>query len=175
MRFIFAATFDAEVISEKLEAIERKPSRDTFPPCSPPGPRRALSAPSVSACFGLPCAMKVMGYFVNVVHKYTNESEQHSDPPSPLERSPSVSPGAASEDSGGAGAAQDVQELVVALKTLQAIVWSDGDTGNCRGIVLRFVMVILAALGAIELTNCPSALGFYVIGVHPWPLWSEMI
>lgn len=138
VRFIFAATFDAEKMSLGGEF-----GNATDSPVKPSSPiRRVPSSSSMPTCFGMPCAMKVMGYFVNVVQKYALESE-HADPsPASLEREPSTMSSTSSDDGNPSQGAQqtpqrDVQELVVALKTLQAIIWSDGDTGNCRGIVLR--------------------------------------
>jgi hypothetical protein len=138
VRFIFAATFDAERMSLGGEDC---------PPQPPPSPVRRMvsSSSAVPTCFGMPCAMKVMGYFVNVVQKYALESEHAATAPAPLslERDASNFSSTSSDDgnpssSGTQSAQRDVQELVVALKTLQAIIWSDGDTGNCRGIVLRY-------------------------------------
>ena len=143
VRFVFAATYDAEVISERQESLDVNSGQEPRPPECSSSLCRTVSSPSpaVSACFGLPCAMKVMGYFVNVVHKYTSESEQAACPPSPPQRSSSAPSGGAEDVSSPEeqSPTQDVQELVVALKTLQAIIWSDGDTGHCRGIVLRSV------------------------------------
>lgn len=150
VRFIFAATFDAEVSSELIDSESEAPVS-----ASPSSPRRLGTAPGASTCFGMPCAMKVMGYFVNVVQKYTSDSEHAEPAPTQLERSSSASSGVSDEDRASPSplhGPSDVQELVVALKTLQAIIWSNGDTGNCRGIVMRCPP--MAALIRDDLSKC---------------------
>lgn len=79
-----------------------------------------------TVCFGLPCAMKVLGYFVNIIQKYADENN-----PPKLNRS-------SSNNTDEIGLEQDVQELVIALKALQSILWSDGNIRNARDIILRY-------------------------------------
>ena len=85
-----------------------------------------------SGCFGLPCAMKIMGFFVGVIDKFAPHSH------------PAVSP-ANEESSGNVVVGRDLtdsqldeeQELVLALKVVQSLLNSNGNLENARRIILK--------------------------------------
>mmetsp|Transcript_5922 Transcript_5922/g.9632 ORF Transcript_5922/g.9632 Transcript_5922/m.9632 type:complete len:2029 (-) Transcript_5922:706-6792(-) len=88
---------------------------------------------SSKTSFGLPCAMKIMGFFVGVINRCAPSSQ---------------SVGSASESSGSTGSSDDSgevtrerldveQELILAIKTIQALLSSNGNVENSRKIILQ--------------------------------------
>lgn len=136
VRFIFAATYKSEFgtvtssfPNDELHEIE--PGHTSTP-----------------VSFGMPCAMKVLGYFVNIIQKYANETTTTAPPK--LNRNSSNPNNSASDDM--LPFDQDIQELVIALKALQSILWSDGNTRNARDIILRCPP--MASLIRDDLSRC---------------------
>jgi hypothetical protein len=123
VRFIFAATYKSEFGSISPVPIDELTE---FPEHA-----SSTCSPSKTVCFGLPCAMKVLGYFVRIIQKYADEPTTPSPPKLTRASSSNNSDETVPLD-------QDVQELVIALKALQAILWSDGNIKNARDIILRY-------------------------------------
>jgi hypothetical protein len=121
VRFIFAATYKSEFGSISPVPVDdlAEFSDHASDCCS-----------TKTVCFGLPCAMKVLGYFVRIIQKYADEPATSTPPKLARASSSNNSDETLPLD-------QDVQELVIALKALQAILWSDGNIKNARDIILR--------------------------------------
>lgn len=115
VRFIFAATYKSEFGSVSPYQVDDVPTM------------LDQHLESQPVCFGLPCAMKVLGYFVRIIQKYADDQ---TPPPKLIRASSNNTDDSLTVD-------QDVQELVIALKALQSILWSDGNIKNARDIILR--------------------------------------
>jgi hypothetical protein len=149
VRFIFAATYKSEFGSitpvstpppQPQPQHQHQPSLDEFSDHNVD----LMTLPK-TVCFGLPCAMKVLGYFVRIIQKHADETSSSSslNTTSP----PRLSRASSSNNSDEIlPLDQDVQELVIALKALQAILWSDGNSKNARDIILRSSFVLFPSL-----------------------------
>ena len=90
---------------------------------------RQSAETSTTSSFGLPCAMKALGFFVNKLQKYAaniGESSKKtpyagSRPPTPL--------GDSSLDS-------DTVELILSLKAVHAMLLAEGDMSKSRNVIM---------------------------------------
>jgi hypothetical protein len=165
VRFIFAATYKSEFGSTSISPI-------ATPTPLASNPLEDFSDHNVDSmtlpktvCFGLPCAMKVLGYFVRIIQKHADESTTASPPKLARGGSNNNSDETLPLD-------QDVQELVIALKALQAILWSDGNSKNARDIILRSSDSTLSPSLSLSLPLLTPAL---TLDALQWPHSSEMI
>ena len=100
------------------------------------------STPSV----GLPCALKVLGFFLNILQKHAADAAQSASlaPVKPT-RQPSGAHGSPrySHTLGDTALDADTLELVLSLKTIHAMLLVDGDTNNTRNLFLRWVPILI--------------------------------
>ena len=84
---------------------------------------------------GLPCALKVLGYFMGILQKHAAEPGKTANNPPRLVRSSSMS----SKQSLALAADRDtdIAELILALKILHAVMLGDGSLDTCRTLLLE--------------------------------------
>ena len=101
-------------------------------------------------CFGLPCAMKVMGFFVGVIDKNAPHSQSAASSSSVEEGGKGSSAGTSYEETSVREDAE--QELILAIKCIQALLSSNGNAENARKIILQ--CPVLTSLVRDDLSRC---------------------
>ena len=95
--------------------------------CTPVNNKDVVS--SAASSFGLPCAMKALGFFVNKLQKYAADvGESIKKNPSSGSRSPTPL-GDSSLDS-------DIVELILSLKAIHAMLLAEGDMSKSRNVIM---------------------------------------
>jgi hypothetical protein len=106
------------------------------------------SAKTSKTFFGLPCAMKVMGFFVGVIDKCAPCSQ-----PASYALKEDLSNGSSRGSSDITRERMDEeQELILAIKAIQALLSSNGNAENARKIILQ--CPVLTSLVRDDLSRC---------------------
>jgi len=82
------------------------------------------------AVFGLPCAMKILGFFVSTLQKHAAEIGQSVKSKIATARSPSPLADSSLDS--------DTIELLLSLKAIHAMLLAEGDMSRSRAVIMRY-------------------------------------